>query len=64
MMTRKDYVKTAEILKNFYDHNSINDNDFIDLVYEFADWFAEDNPNFQEIKFVHACGLDIQEVKI
>ena len=64
MMTRKDYVKTAEILKNFYDHNSISDNDFIDLVYEFADWFAEDNPNFQEIKFVNACGLDIKEVKI
>ena len=64
MMTRKDYVKTAEILKNFYDHNSVSDNDFIDLVYEFSDMFLEDNPNFSENKFVNACGLDIKEVKI
>ena len=36
-----------------------NESDFIDLVYDFADMFAEDNPNFQEKKFVQACGLDI-----
>jgi hypothetical protein len=59
MMTRKDYVKVAEILKNFHENISNNENDFIDLVYDFADMFAEDNPNFQEKKFVQACGLDI-----
>lgn len=59
MMTRKDYVATAEILKNFGDNVENNFNDFIDLVYEFADMFAKDNPNFQEKKFVQACGLDI-----
>ena len=58
-MTRKDYVATAEILKNFGDNVENNFNDFIDLVYEFADMFAKDNPNFQEKKFVQACGLDI-----
>ena len=63
MMTRKDYVKTAEIIKSFNDHVNLNHSDFLDLVYDFADMFAEDNPNFQEIKFVQACGLDIQEVK-
>lgn len=62
MMTRKDYVTTAEILKNFHDHYSISDADFITLVYDFADMFAEDNPNFQENKFVNACGLDVQNV--
>ena len=59
MMTRKDYVKTAEILKTFGDNVENNFSDFIDLVYDFADMFAEDNPNFQEKKFVQACGLDI-----
>ena len=59
MMTRKDYVATAEILKNFGDNVENNFNDFIDLVYDFSDMFAKDNPNFQEKKFVQACGLDI-----
>ena len=60
MMTRKDYVATAEILKNFGDNIENNHSDFIELVYDFADWFASDNPNFQEKKFVQACGLDIK----
>lgn len=59
MMTRKDYVATAEILKNFGNNVENNHSDFIDLVYDFADMFAQDNPNFQEKKFVQACGLDI-----
>ena len=59
MMTRKDYVATAESLKNFGDNIENNHSDFIELVYDFADWFASDNPNFQEKKFVQACGLDI-----
>lgn len=59
MMTRKDYVKVAEILKSFGDNVENNHSDFLDLVYDFSDMFAEDNPNFQEKKFVQACGLDI-----
>lgn len=59
MMTRKDYVATAEILKGFGDNTSVNTNDFLDLVYDFADMFAADNPNFNEKKFAQACGLDI-----
>lgn len=62
MMTRKDYVATAEILKGIGDNSSISPNDFLDLVYDFADMFAEDNPNFNEKKFAKACGLDILEV--
>ena len=59
MMTRKDYVATAEILKNFGDNIENNFTDFLDLVYDFADMFAKDNPNFDEKKFVNACGLDV-----
>ena len=59
MMTRKDYVKVAEILKSFGDNVENNHSDFLNLVYDFSDMFANDNPNFQEKKFVQACGLDI-----
>ena len=60
MMTRKDYVATAEILKNFGDNIENNFTDFLDLVYDFADMFAKDNPNFNEKKFANACGLDVK----
>lgn len=54
MMTRKDYVSTAEILADF--KQSIN-NDvvFEDLVDEFADMFAADNERFNYAKFREAC---------
>jgi hypothetical protein len=58
MMTRKDYVAVAGIL------NGISENpDHISLVYKFVDLFQNDNPNFDEFRFVNACGLDIQAVK-
>ena len=57
MMTRKDYVATAHILSLSKDE--IPHGAYLDLVYNFADMFEEDNPNFQEKKFVQACGLDI-----
>ena len=60
MMTRKDYVATAEILKNFGDNIENNFTDFLDLVYDFADMFAKDNPNFNEKKFANACGLNVK----
>jgi hypothetical protein len=53
MMTRKDYVETAKILNNFVD--VIDKNDFDDLVFEFSEWFASDNPRFDEQKFYDAC---------
>ena len=52
MMTRKDYVKTAEILNA--------QKDFIDFVYlsqiatDFADYFEEDNPRFDYQRFIDA----------
>ena len=53
MMTRKDYVATAEILNSFKD--LIDEFTFEDLVLEFNDMFAADNPNFSTIKFQEAC---------
>ena len=50
MMTRKDYVETAKILNKFSD--SIDSNDFQDLIFEFSEWFASDNPRFDEQEFL------------
>ena len=58
MMTRKDYVSTSEILKNWYFNHPINEHDFGDLVNEFALMFEDDNPRFNYDKFVSACGLE------
>jgi hypothetical protein len=59
MMTRKDYVATAEILNSFV--NKIDSEDFNDLVFEFSEWFASDNPRFDENKFYDACvdGIEV-----
>lgn len=53
MMTRKDYVATAEILNKFVDR--LDSSDFNDLVFEFSEMFLADNPNFSETKFEDAC---------
>jgi hypothetical protein len=58
MMTRKDYVETAKILNNFVD--VIDKNDFDDLIFQFSEWFASDNPRFDEQKFYDAC-IETQE---
>lgn len=56
MMTRKDYVAVAEILQG-YQGAMIDGFWFEDLVNDFADFFASDNPNFKQDKFTHACGV-------
>ena len=54
MMTRKDYVKTAEILSTYKD--LIGDEfTYHDLVEDFAGMFAEDNPQFNPDRFLEAC---------
>jgi hypothetical protein len=52
-MTRKDYVETAKILNKFVD--SIDANDFDELVFQFSEWFLSDNPRFDESRFYDAC---------
>ena len=53
MMTRKDYIETANILNKFAD--GIDSHTFQDLIFEFSEWFASDNPRFDENKFWDAC---------
>ena len=53
MMTRKDYVATAEILATY--SNEITQLVFEDLVSDFCDMFFADNPKFSPIKFEEAC---------
>ena len=55
-MTRKDYIKTAYILKSFSDE--IPTKVFEDMVDLFADWFQGDNENFDKARFERACGVD------
>ena len=54
MMTRKDYVATAEILNGFKD--LIGDQLlFEDLVDEFSLMFESDNERFDHVKSFNAC---------
>ena len=53
MMTRKDYVETAKILNQFA--NEIDSKNFQDLIFEFSEWLASDNPRFDKNKFWDAC---------
>ena len=54
MMTRKDYVATAEILNEFRDL-IIDEIIFADLVDEFSAMFEVDNERFLHETFVNAC---------
>lgn len=60
MMTRKDYVETAKILNKFLDR--IDGHEFDDLVFEFSEWFASDNPRFMPEKFEEACYNDAEQI--
>lgn len=53
MMTRKDYVRVSEILSNF--NGVIDEFTFEDLIFEFGEFFSEDNPRFDFRKFEEAC---------
>ncbi len=59
MMTRKDYVKTAQILNNYVDEI-----DFLilsEIADEFAAMFEDDNPNFNYQKFIDAVFAELSE---
>ena len=49
MMTRKDYVKIAEILNSY--HLDIEAQIFEDLLSDFQTFFKRDNPNFDNTRF-------------
>jgi hypothetical protein len=56
MMTRKDYVATAEILKSFYDPNARDNQNavIIELVNDFSEMFKKDNERFDSKRFANA----------
>ena len=54
MMTRKDYVATAEILK--YASDKAHPALFSKMVNDFAEMFAKDNPRFDVVRFHNASG--------
>jgi endonuclease IV len=60
-VTRKHFVRVAQILSNVKDHDA-----WIDLVLDFASMFAEDNENFDQdrfLKFAEAERALTQEAK-
>jgi hypothetical protein len=52
MMTRKDYIKVAEILNRYY--SEIDPQVMKDLLSEFNTFFKRDNSNFNISKFTDA----------
>ena len=61
MMTRKDYVATAEILHGYKD--LIGDQlVFEDLVDEFSLMFESDNERVDHVKFFNACHKEMELV--
>ena len=55
MMTRKDYVATAEILSNYA--LDLGQGAFEDLVNDFVEMFESDNPRFDSARFIDACNV-------
>ena len=53
MMTRKDYVKTAEILNSYGSEMKLEV--YEDLVNDFIEMFADDNERFDSDRFWEEC---------
>ena len=60
MMTRKDYIATAEILKFASDktHPAL----FSKIVHDFAEMFAKDNERFDVKRFHEASGYNVPKL--
>jgi hypothetical protein len=61
MMTRKDYIATAEILN--YMSNKTHPALFAKVVTDFAEMFAKDNPRFDVVRFHEASNYKMKAVK-
>jgi hypothetical protein len=57
MMTRKDYIATAEILK--YASDKTHPALFSKIVNDFAEMFAKDNDRFDVSRFHEASGYHV-----
>jgi hypothetical protein len=66
MMTRKDYVKVAEILSNYFATSVFDEQGeilFADLVDEFSLMFESDNERFDANRFAIACYENLEMAK-
>jgi hypothetical protein len=54
MITKKHYIAIAEIVNKYIWARHYNP---IDLVNDLIRVFKSDNPNFDKLKFIEACGL-------
>jgi hypothetical protein len=61
MMTRKDYVATAEILK--YASDKMHPALFSKVVNDFAEMFAKDNERFDVKRFHEASGYNVPQFR-
>jgi len=59
MFTKQHYEKTAETVKEFL--QSQEPIEPVDVVAMLVSMFKKDNPNFDEYKFVKACGMNWSE---
>lgn len=54
MLTKKHYIKIAEIINRAYKSEGITIS-IESLIDDFSDWFKVDNANFNKTKFKSAC---------
>ena len=60
MMTRKHFEKTASLIKNF---TAVTEKQRSEMAHAFSDMYADENPHFDDERFIKACGIGITEVK-
>ncbi len=61
MLSKKDYKAIAEIVKRCSGpdkHWGYTTTHTADMVCDLADYFAQDNPQFDWARFLEACGLE------
>lgn len=59
MMTRKDYVSTAEIIHSY--NKEIKREVLEDLVYDLAEMFLKDNDRFDSDRFHEECFKGLED---
>lgn len=57
-MSRKHYRKMAEIIRNMTTGDAATDAALHRMAEELCIMFAQDNPRFNRIKFLAACGIE------
>ena len=57
MFTKQHYKAIAEIIRQALYNSDLSTPQYKGVVYDFADYFAGNNPRFDRKKFLDACGL-------